>query len=106
MRRVSALLKDKAISSLRRATASFNGVDEDGRQTTVLLHLQHAFEMLLKAGLRQKNVQVFDRRTGRSIGFDKCLNLARQHLGVSEEQIGVLRAIDALRDDEQHYLAE
>ncbi len=106
MRRVSALLKDKAISSLRRATGAFNGVEDDGRQTAVLLHLQHAFEMLLKAGLRQENVKVFDQRTGRSIGFQKCLNLSGEHLRLTEEQIGVLRAIDALRDDEQHYLAE
>ena len=49
---------------------------------------------------------MFDRRTGRSIGFDKCVNLARQHLALREEQLGVLRAIDTLRDDEQHYLAE
>ena len=103
---MSAFLKEKAISSLRRATAAFNGVDDDGRETTVLLHLQHAFEMLLKAALGQKNVKVFDRRTGRSIGFEKCLRLAREHLGLSEEQTGVLRALDALRDDEQHYLAE
>jgi hypothetical protein len=99
-------LKDKAISSLRRATVAFNGVDDDGRQTTVLLHLQHAFEMLLKAALIEKKVKVFDRRKGRSIGFDKCLNLARQHLGLAEADVGVLRAIDALRDDEQHYLQE
>jgi hypothetical protein len=106
MRKVSLLLKDKAISSLRRATAAFNGIDDDGRQTAVLLHLQHAFEMLLKAALREKNVKVFDSRTGRSIGFEKCLNLASEHLGLRAEQVGVLRAIDALRDDEQHYLSE
>jgi hypothetical protein len=106
MRRISGLLKEKAISSMRRATVAFNGVDDDGRQTTVLLHLQHAFEMMLKAALRQKNVKVFDPRSGRSIGFEKCLRLAREHLGLTEEQLGVLRAIDALRDDEQHYLAQ
>ncbi len=106
MRRISGLLKDKAISSLRRATAAFNGVDDDGRQTTVLLHLQHCFEMLLKAALLKKGVAVFDRRKGRAIGFEKCLNLSNQHLGLAEAEVGILRAIDALRDDEQHYLAE
>ena len=69
MRRISGLLKDKAISSLRRATAAFNGVDDDGRQTTVLLHLQHCFEMLLKAALLEKGVAVFDPRKGRAIGL-------------------------------------
>lgn len=103
MRRISGLLKDKAISSLRRATAAFNGVDDDGRQTTVLLHLQHCFEMLLKAALLEKGVAVFDRRKGRAIGFEKCLNLSGQHLRLVEAEVGILRAIDALRDDEQRW---
>lgn len=104
MRRTSRQLRAKAISSFRRATAAFNGVDDDGRQTAVLLHLQHAFEMLLKAGLRQKGVDVFDRSTGRSIGYEKCVRLAREHLGLDDGQIGALRAIDSMRDDEQHWL--
>jgi hypothetical protein len=71
--------------------------------TTVLLHLQHAFEMLLKAGLVEKRVRVLDRNKGRSIGFDKCVRLGSEHLRLSETQCGLLRTIDALRDDEQHY---
>jgi hypothetical protein len=106
MRREAGLLKGKAISSLRRMVAAFNGLDEDGRQNAVVRELQHTFEMLLKASLREKNVPVFDKRTGRSIGFKKCVELARQHLKLSEEQLGLLRAIDALRDDEQHWLAD
>jgi hypothetical protein len=109
MRRISRHLKAKAISSFRRATGAFNGVDDDGRQTAVLLHLQHAFEMLLKAALRQKGVNVFDRSAersvGRSIGYEKCVRLAREHLHLSEEQLGTLRAIDSMRDDEQHWIA-
>ena len=86
---------------------TFNGVDDDGRQNAVIRELQHAFEMLLKASLWEKNnVTVFDKKSGRSIGFDKCVRLAREHLGLSDEQLGLLRAIDALRDDEQHWLAE
>jgi hypothetical protein len=84
---------------------TFNALDDDGRQTSVLLAMQHAFEMLIKAALRERRVEVFDRGTGRSIGFEKCLRLSQQHLRLSEEQLGVLRAIDALRDDEQHWLA-
>src|SRR4051812_35002910 len=109
MKRVARTLKTKAISSFRRATAAFNGVDNDGRQTAILLHLQHAFEMLLKAALREKGVDVFERgseRTvGRSIGYERCVRLARQHLALTEEQCGTLRAIDSMRDDEQHWIA-
>jgi hypothetical protein len=106
MRRESRLLKSKALASLRRAANSFNSLDDDGRQTSVLLHLQHALEMLLKAALREKGVHVFDKSTGRSVGFKKCLHLAPEHLRLSEEQCGLLRTIDALRDDEQHYFGD
>lgn len=84
---------------------AFNDYDDEGRQTTVMLHLQHAFEMLLKGALRERNVQVFSKSSGRSIGFDKCLRLASEHLSLGDPAIGTLRAIDALRDDEMHYLA-
>lgn len=52
VRRDTRTLKAKAVASLRRAAQAFNGLDDDGRHTSDLLHLQHAFEMLLKAGLR------------------------------------------------------
>ena len=105
-RRVSALLLDKSLASLRRAIGAFNGMDDDGRQAAILLHLQHAAEMLLKAGLSEKRIKVFDSRSGRSIGFERCLALASEHLSVSGDQIGTLRTVDALRDDEQHWLGQ
>lgn len=105
-RRVSRLLLDKALASVRRAVGAFNAMDDDGRQTSVLLHLQHAGEMLLKASLTEKRAKVFDPRTGRSIGFEKCLALASEHLKLTGEEAGTLRALDALRDDEQHWLGE
>lgn len=105
MRRVSTQLQRKAVSSLRRAISAFNSTEEDGRQTAVLLHLQHAAEMMMKAGLTNTRVTVFDKKSGRSIGFDGCLGLATEHLGLDAGEIGVLRTIDSLRDDEQHWLA-
>jgi hypothetical protein len=104
MRREARLLKAKATASLRRSAQAFNSFDDEGRITTVLLHAQHAFEMLLKAALVERNHHVFDPRTGRSIGFEKALNLAREELGLTAEVVGTLRTIDALRDDQQHYL--
>lgn len=104
MRREARLLKAKAIASLRRAAQAFNSLEDDGRVTTVLLHSQHSFEMLLKAALVERKQRVFDPKSGRSIGFQRALNLARQELGLSQEVVGTLRALDAMRDDEQHYL--
>jgi hypothetical protein len=64
--------------------------------------------MLLKAALRERGVDLFDRsegRVGRSIGFEKCVRLAREHVGLTEDELGTLRAVDSLRDDEQHWIA-
>lgn len=79
-------------------------MDDDGRVTAVLLHAQHSFEMLLKAALQARGVTVFDARTGKSIGLSKCLNIGTEKLGLSSEDAGTIRALDAMRDDEQHYL--
>lgn len=104
LRREARTLKDKALCSLRRAVTAFNSCDDDGRCTCVLLHMQHAAEMLLKAILVQKGVKVFDPTKQTSIGFDKCVNLGSQHARLSQEETGLLRAVDALRDAEQHWL--
>jgi hypothetical protein len=62
--------------------------------------------MLLKAALVQQGVAVFDRRTGQSLSFDKCLRLSNEHLRVTVDEAGTLRAIDALRNEEQHWFAD
>ena len=104
LRREARTLKAKALCSLRRAVTSFNACDDDGRVTCVLLHMQHAAEMLLKAILVQRQVRVFDPNKQTSIGFEKCVNLATQHATLTQEEAGLLRTVDALRDAEQHWL--
>lgn len=96
-------LKNKALGSLRTGMQAFNSFDDDGRITTVLLHLQHACEMLLKAVLVQNQAKVFDKEAGRSISFDKCLGLCTAHFGLTAEEAGAMRAIDSLRDAAQHW---
>jgi hypothetical protein len=103
LRREAGILKRKSLASLRCATAAFNSLDDDGRVTDVLLHMQHAFEMLLKAALVQRSVKVFEPKLGQAIGFEKCVNLGSEHLKLTAEEAGTLRAIAALRDDQQHW---
>jgi hypothetical protein len=105
MRATAKTLHGKALSSMRTAMTAFNSPHDDGRPTIVLLHLQHAFEMLLKASLFQGRVKVFDKKSGRSIGFDAAINQSCQLAGfkLTRDEAGTLRAIDALRDDEQHW---
>ncbi|MFP9138678.1 hypothetical protein ACLI1C_15980 [Devosia sp. XGJD_8] len=102
LQRDAKVLKSHAISSLRLAMEAFNSYSEEGRIVCVLLHLQHACEMLLKAALCQNRIRVFDKSTGRSIGFEKCLSLCTA-LKLSPVDAGVMRSVDALRDSAQHW---
>jgi len=72
------VLKRKSLSSMRAAMTAFNSPHDDGRVTAVLLHLQHAFEMLLKASLVQGGRSVFDKRTGRSVSFEVAIRMCQQ----------------------------
>jgi hypothetical protein len=105
LRSSARVLKGKSISSIRTSVAAFNSLNDDGRTTTVLLHLQHAFEMLLKAALNQERVILFDKKTGRSVGIDSVINRAQSSSKVrlTDEEAGTIRTIDAMRDDEQHW---
>lgn len=96
-------LSNKAICSMRIAMSTFNSYDDEGRVCSVLLHLQHACEMLLKAVLVQNRAKVFDAESGRSIGFERALNQCRQNHGLTEAEAGTMRVVDALRDAEQHW---
>jgi hypothetical protein len=62
------VLRSKPVASLRTGVTAFNGLENDGRVTTVLLSVQHAFEMLLKAILvAKKDKTVFDKHRQQSI---------------------------------------
>lgn len=101
--REARTLKSKAICSMRAGMTAFNSFDDDGRVTAILLHLQHACEMLMKAVLVQNKAKVFDKTTGRSLSFEKCLHLCSSHYGLTGDEAGVMRAIDSLRDAAQHW---
>jgi hypothetical protein len=105
VKRDARILKAKALSSIRTALSAFNAFDDGGRTTNVLLHLQHAGEMLLKASLVQVGKCNVFGKDGKSIGMQKCLNHAPEHLRSLDSECGVFRAIDAMRDQEQHWYA-
>jgi hypothetical protein len=52
----------------------------------------------------QRQVNILDPQKGHSVGFKKCLNLAREHCGFTDTQAGVFRVVDSLRDGEQRWL--
>lgn len=108
LKQEARVLLRKALASLKVAMAAFNSPHDEGRTTQVLLSLQHSFEMLLKAALVQEGVAVFDRMSGRSIGFEACVRQASaaSTIKLADTDAGTLRTIDAMRDDEQHWFNE
>lgn len=104
LKRDAKTLKAKAIASLKRALEAFNNHDEDGRPETILLLLQHSSEMLTKALLIQKGQDVFDKEKGTSIGIERAINIAQSKGWLNAAQAGAIRAIDAMRDQVQHWM--
>lgn len=99
------ILNGKAIAPVRASVIAFDGLDEDGRVTNVLLCLQRAFEMLLKAALAQGGASMLDKKTGKSIGLEKAINLAQgdEKIKLGANEAAPIRTIDAMRDEEQHW---
>lgn len=109
MKRESRLLLAKAVESLVLSIEHFNRPWDRGRTDAVLILLDHAFEMLLKAAIRHRGGAIRKPREKQTIGFDECL---RKALGdgavqfLKQEQVLQLQALNTLRDSAQHHLVD
>jgi hypothetical protein len=109
MKKEVKLLKQKAIHSLQLAIERFNSLSDIGRADSVLMLLDHAFEMLLKAAIVHRGGRIHERGAKQTIGFDACVRRALSTEGLaflSEDQALVLQSINGLRDAAQHYLVD
>lgn len=103
------MLLRKANESLILSVEIFNRPVDTGRATSVLILVDHAFEMLLKASILHRGGRVRLPRERETIGFDHCLRLGLSTAGVqflTENQVLTLQALNGLRDAAQHYLLE
>lgn len=97
-------LIDKSIESLTLAIELFNRPTEVARTHGVLILLQHAFEMLLKACILQKTGSIHDKGQQYTYGFDRCLSIATEQLKIiSSDERATLSILDAQRDQAAHY---
>jgi hypothetical protein len=109
MKREARLLLDKAIDSLILSVEHFNRADERGRTTTVLILLDHSFEMILKASILNRGGKIRERRARETIGFDACVRRALSDAKIrflSSEQALTFQTINGLRDAAQHHLID
>lgn len=109
MKREAKLLLNKSIDSLALSVEHFNRVEERGRIPSVLIFLDHSFEMLLKACIVERGGKIREQRASETIGFDACVRRSLDDGAIkfiSEEQAITLQTINGLRDAAQHYLIE
>lgn len=109
MKREVRLLREKAIDSLILAIEHFNRPYDRGRASSVLILLDHSFEMLLKASILHRGGRIREPRAKQTVGFDACVRKALSDASVkflSEEQALSLQAVNALRDAAQHHLLD
>lgn len=99
-----APLIDKSIESLTLAIELFNRPTEVARTHGVLILLQHAFEMLLKAFILKNTGSIHDKGQQYTYGFDRCLTIASEQIKViSSDERATLSILDAQRDQAAHY---
>lgn len=110
MRKEAKTLLGKAVDSVVLAVDHFNRAWDRGRTETVLILMDRAFELLLKAVIVHKGGAIRERRDSKNtIGFDACLrkclsDVSLQCLG--EDDVISLQAMNGLRDAAQHYMVE
>ena len=109
MRRETRHLLTKAVDSLVLSVEHYNRPSNRGRLDSVLILLDHAFEMLLKAAIIQRGGKIRKPGENSTITFKECLRKASSEEGVqflTDDQELQLRALNSLRDAAQHYLLE
>ena len=109
MKREAKLLLAKACDALVLSVELFNRPHDRGRTTSTLIHLDHSFEMLMKAAILHRGGRIRERDSKNSISFKACVGQSlsnRKIKYLDEEQACTLRAINSLRDAEQHYLLD
>jgi hypothetical protein len=106
MKKEVKILLHKSIDSIILAVDHFNRIWDCGRQESVLIFLDHSFELILKAALLNKKQRIREKRKSETFGFDKCVTIALTNKIISEDQVLTLQTTNSLRDAAQHYFVE
>jgi hypothetical protein len=99
MKREAKLLLAKACDSLILSIELFNRPYERGRISASLIHLDHGFEMLLKASILHRGGRIREKREKQTIGFDACVRRSLSDGTIrflTEEQALVLQTINSV----------
>jgi hypothetical protein len=109
VRKEATTLYRKAADSLVLAVDHFNRVWDRGRTEAVLIMLDRAFELLLKAIIVHRSGKIRAKDSNLTIGFDACLRkcISEEPLRcLTEDEAVTLQNLNSLRDAAQHYFTE
>lgn len=109
MKKEARILLEKAVNSLILTVEHFNRPWDQGRVEAVLILLNHAFEMLLKAAILHRGRRIREPKAKQTIGFDKCARVGLSDGKIkflTPEQALLLQSINSLRDAAQHHLLD
>ena len=109
MKRETKLLFEKACDALVLSIELFNRPHDRGRVSATLIHLDHGFEMLLKAAILHRGGLIRDSEDEQTIGFAACVGRGLSDGNIkflTDEQAITLRAINNLRGAAQHHLLD
>jgi hypothetical protein len=108
MRKEAKLLLGKSINSLTLSIEHFNRPWDCDRPEVVLILLDHAFELLLKASILHRSGTIRKPQAKQTIGFEECVRkcLTGKRKFLTDEQVLLLQSINSLRDAAQHHLVD
>ncbi len=109
MKKEAKLLLEKSFDSLVLSIEIFNRPSDRGRIHSVLILLDHSFEMLLKAAILHRGGRIREPRAKQTIGFDAAVRKAVSDGAIQflrTEQALTAQIINSLRDAAQHHLID
>lgn len=109
MRKEARLLLERSIDSLVLSIERYNCPWDRGRQEVMLLLLDRAFELLLKAAILHKGGRIREPGEKETFGHDKCVRVClSDHRArcLTNEQALTIQIVNSLRDAAQHYMLE
>jgi hypothetical protein len=109
MKKQAKLFFEKSVDSLIISISQFNNPWDRGRKETVLILLDRAFELLLKAIILHKGGKIREPYARETIGHEKCVRKCISQAKVkclTEEQGLTIQIINSLRDAAQHDIVE
>jgi len=105
MKKRAKMLFEKSLDSLLLSIEHFNRPWDRGRQEAVLILMDRAFELLMKAIILEKGGKIREPLQKETIGHEKCVRKCitdAQVKCMTEEQGLTIQIVNSLRDAAQH----